>query len=103
MYSVEELQRIVNDEIKNRAEVLGELNPKNLYSPVEYSLKIGGKRLRPVLLLLSYNLFSDSIKEALPAAVAIEVFHNFTLLHDDIMDNAEVRRNQPTVQARGSL
>ncbi len=97
MYSVEELQRIVNDEIKNRSEVFGELNPKNLYSPVEYSLKIGGKRLRPVLLLLSYNLFSDSIKEALPAAVAIEVFHNFTLLHDDIMDNAEVRRNQLTV------
>lgn len=100
MYSVEELQKIVNAEIKIRSAELGELNPKDLYSPVEYSLKIGGKRLRPVLLLLSYNLFSDSIKEALPAAVAIEVFHNFTLLHDDIMDNAEVRRNQPTVHKK---
>jgi geranylgeranyl diphosphate synthase, type II len=100
MYSVEELQGIVNDEIKNRSEGLKELNPENLYSPVEYSLEIGGKRLRPVLLLLSYNLFYNDIKNALPSAIAIEVFHNFTLLHDDIMDNAEVRRNQPTVHKK---
>ena len=97
MYSVEELQGIINVEIKNRSEGLKELNPANLYSPVEYSLEIGGKRLRPILLLLSYNLFSEDIRNALPSAIAIEVFHNFTLLHDDIMDNAEVRRNQPTV------
>ncbi len=97
MYSVKELQKIVNDEIKNRSEELKKLNPSKLYSPVNYSLEIGGKRLRPVLLLLSYNLFSDDIKAALPAAIAIEVFHNFTLLHDDIMDKADVRRNQPTV------
>ncbi len=100
MYSVEELQKIINTEIKNRSEKLKELKPANLYSPVNYSLEIGGKRLRPVLLLLSYNLFSDNIKNALPAAVAIEVFHNFTLLHDDIMDKAEVRRNQPTVHKK---
>ncbi len=97
MYSVKELQIIVNDEIKNRSEELKKLNPSKLYSPVNYSLEIGGKRLRPVLLLLSYNLFSDNIKNALPTAIAIEVFHNFTLLHDDIMDKADVRRNQPTV------
>jgi geranylgeranyl diphosphate synthase type II len=63
---------------------------------------MGGKRLRPVLLLLSYNIFSDEVKEAIPAAVAIEVFHNFTLLHDDIMDKAQVRRNRPTVHVKFS-
>jgi len=97
MYSVKELQKIVNDEIKNRSEELKKLNPSKLYSPVNYSLDIGGKRLRPVLLLISYNLFSDDIEAVFPAAIAIEVFHNFTLLHDDIMDKADVRRNQPTV------
>lgn len=97
MYSVKELQKIVNDEIKNRSEELKELKPAKLYTPVNYSLEIGGKRLRPVLLLLSYNIFSNDVKAALPAAIAIEVFHNFTLLHDDIMDKADVRRNQPTV------
>ena len=100
MYSVEELQNIINAEIRNRSEKLKELKPANLYTPVNYSLEIGGKRLRPALLLLSYNLFSDEIKNALPAAVAIEVFHNFTLLHDDIMDKADVRRNQPTVHKK---
>lgn len=97
MYSVEELQELINKEIVTRSEALKQLHPANLYSPVNYSLEIGGKRLRPVLLLLSYNLFSDEIKKALPSAIAIEVFHNFTLLHDDIMDKADVRRNQPTV------
>ncbi len=100
MYSVKELQEIIIAEIENRSGKLKKLEPSNLYSPVNYSLEIGGKRLRPVLLLLSYNLFSDDVKAALPAAVAIEVFHNFTLLHDDIMDKAEVRRNQPTVHKK---
>ncbi|MFW6310138.1 MAG: polyprenyl synthetase family protein, partial [Prolixibacteraceae bacterium] len=66
------------------------------------SLEMGGKRLRPVMLLLAYNLFSDEIDNALPAAVAIEVFHNFTLLHDDIMDGAKFRRNRPTVHMQFS-
>jgi geranylgeranyl diphosphate synthase type II len=78
------------------------MTPPNLYNPVDYSLEMGGKRLRPVLLLLSYNIFSDEVKEAIPAAVAIEVFHNFTLLHDDIMDKAQVRRNRPTVHVKFS-
>jgi len=78
------------------------MTPPNLYNPVDYSLEMGGKRLRPVLLLLSYNIFSDSVIEAIPAAVAIEVFHNFTLLHDDIMDKAQVRRNRPTVHIKFS-
>ncbi len=102
MYSVAELQKIINTEIEKRSEDLKKLNPANLYSPVEYSLEMGGKRLRPVLLLLSYNMFSDALQNAIPAALAIEIFHNFTLLHDDIMDKAEVRRNRPTVHKKFS-
>ncbi len=63
---------------------------------------MGGKRLRPVLLLMAYNLFSDEIEKALPAALALEIFHNFTLLHDDIMDKAHMRRNKPTVHQKFS-
>ena len=74
MYSVEALQKIITIEIENRSDELKSLNPVDLYRPVEYALNIGGKRLRPVLLLLSYNLFSDDIKAALPTAVAIEKF-----------------------------
>ncbi len=74
--------------------------PERLYAPIGYSLSGGGKRLRPMLLLLSYGLFADEIGEALPAAAAVEVFHNFTLLHDDIMDRAATRRGKPSVQAK---
>lgn len=102
MYSITELQNIINAEIEIRAKDLNQLNPVDLYKPVDYSLEMGGKRLRPVLVLLAYNISSDVVKEALPAAIAIEVFHNFTLLHDDIMDNAEVRRNRPTVHKKFS-
>lgn len=100
MYSVEELQNIINKEIQNRSEELKNRNPYDLYAPVNYSLGIGGKRLRPILVLLSNNLFTIDIKNAIPAAIATEVFHNFTLLHDDIMDKADVRRNQPTVHKK---
>ena len=74
--------------------------PELLYAPIGYSLAGGGKRLRPMLLTLSCGIFSDDVKQALPAAAAVEVFHNFTLLHDDIMDNAPVRRGKPSVFAR---
>ena len=100
MYSFDKLVDIVNAEIQNRSKELKERNPLNLFAPVNYSLGIGGKRLRPVLVLLSNNLFTEDIKNALPAAIAIEVFHNFTLLHDDIMDKADVRRNKPTVHKK---
>ena len=102
MYSIAELQQIINSELQHRSEELKKLNPVNLYNPVDYSLEMGGKRLRPILLLLGYNMFADSVQEAVPAAIAIEVFHNFTLLHDDIMDKAEVRRNRPTVHKKFS-
>lgn len=74
--------------------------PELLYTPISYSMQGGGKRLRPVLLLLTYSLFADDYQRALPAAAAIEVFHNFTLLHDDIMDNALLRRGKPSVYAK---
>ena len=74
--------------------------PERLYAPIGYSLSGGGKRLRPMLVMLSCGIFSDDIQQALPAAAAIEMFHNFTLLHDDIMDNAAVRRGKPSVFAR---
>ena len=74
--------------------------PELLYAPIGYSLAGGGKRLRPMLLMLAYGIFSDDVQQALPAAAAVEVFHNFTLLHDDIMDNASVRRGKPSVYAK---
>jgi geranylgeranyl diphosphate synthase type II len=74
--------------------------PNQLYEPCEYILSLGGKRLRPALLLLGYEIFADDIEAALPAAWAIELFHNFSLVHDDIMDAAPLRRGQPTVHTR---
>jgi geranylgeranyl diphosphate synthase type II len=71
--------------------------PSGLYKPVDYILSLGGKRLRPSLALLSAQLFSEKPKVAIPAALALEIFHNFTLLHDDIMDKADVRRGKATV------
>lgn len=74
--------------------------PYGLYEPIAYTLASGGKRLRPQLVLLGTELFGGKATEALPAALAIEVFHNFTLLHDDLMDKAPVRRGKPTVYMR---
>lgn len=74
--------------------------PKNLYEPVNYILQLGGKRIRPLLVLMSVNAFGKTYTEGLHAALAIEVFHNFTLLHDDIMDAAPVRRGKPTVHQK---
>src|SRR5690554_1966468 len=100
MYTIDELQKILNAELQKRSSELDTQKPAGLYSPIRYSLDAGGKRLRPVLLLMAYNLFHEDIESALPAALAIEVFHNFTLLHDDIMDKSEVRRNSPTVHVK---
>ena len=74
--------------------------PQRLYAPIRYSLAEGGKRMRPVLAMLAYNIYADDIQTVLPAATAVEIFHNFTLLHDDIMDNAAMRRGRPSVFAR---
>ncbi len=82
---------------------LRELPDDNLYTPVVYSLRSGGKRLRPVLLLVSATGYGAAVEEALPAALAIEIFHNFTLLHDDVMDNARIRRGKPSVYHKWNL
>lgn len=74
--------------------------PKELYEPVNYILSLGGKRLRPLLALMGCELFDTNITKALPIATTVEIFHNFTLLHDDIMDAAPLRRGKPTVHAR---
>ena len=74
--------------------------PYGLYEPIEYTLSTGGKRLRPQLALLGSRLFGGKDEDVLPAALALEVFHNFTLLHDDVMDKAAVRRGRPTVHVR---
>ena len=73
-----------------------ERHPQELYDPINYILENGGKRMRPVLLLAAAASFADNWKKALPAALGIEIFHNFTLLHDDIMDEADLRRGRPT-------
>ena len=74
--------------------------PQRLYAPIKYGLEEGGKRIRPTLLMLSYNLYAEDVERALMPAMAVEIFHNFTLLHDDIMDNASMRRGRPSVPAK---
>jgi geranylgeranyl diphosphate synthase type II len=97
MYSIEELLKKVNEEIDGTYNLR---EPKNLYEPISYALSVGGKRIRPALCLMACNVFNDNIQAALKPAVGLETFHNFTLLHDDIMDHADVRRNQPTVHKK---
>ena len=74
--------------------------PQRLYAPIKYGLEVGGKRIRPTLLMLAYNLYAEDIERAVMPAMAVEIFHNFTLLHDDIMDNAAVRRGRSSVPAK---
>ena len=77
--------------------------PKNLYEPIDYILQLSGKRIRPVLTLMAADIISGNYEQALPAALAVEVFHNFTLVHDDIMDDAPLRRGQLTVHEKWDL
>ncbi|MEJ6736412.1 MAG: polyprenyl synthetase family protein [Flavobacteriales bacterium] len=85
---------LINESLKKRA---NKKTPINLYEPIAYTLNLGGKRIRPALLMLANNLFDGKDETAIDAALAIEVFHNFTLLHDDIMDEAPLRRGHPSV------
>ena len=71
--------------------------PDNLYAPIRYELSLGGKRIRPVLMLMACELFGTDYHRAISPAIGLEMFHNFTLLHDDVMDNADVRRGKPAV------
>jgi geranylgeranyl diphosphate synthase type II len=97
MYTREELKDIVNRAILN---ISFEDGADRLYEPVKYILSTGGKRIRPVMSLMACNLFSDSIDSAIKPAVGLEVFHNFTLVHDDIMDRSSLRRGSETVHRK---
>ena len=89
--------RVVNQGLESLAY---DRKPASLYEPIRYVLSLGGKRIRPVLMLLSYNLFKEHPEEILMPALGLETYHNYTLLHDDLMDNADVRRGQPTVHKK---
>lgn len=89
-----ELKDLVSEYFKN---INWDIEPENLYSPIDYALQSGGKRLRPVLVLMATKLFGGDVEKAIKPAVAMEIFHNFTLLHDDVMDKADIRRGRPTI------
>lgn len=95
--TIEQASTIVENAIR---ELHLKQTPVGLYDPVRYLLASGGKRLRPSLVLLSADMFGGNPLDAVHAALSIEIFHNFTLVHDDIMDNALIRRNNPTINAR---
>jgi len=97
MKSIEELQQLITKKVDGFCRKNGE---GSIFQPVNYIMQLGGKRMRPVLCLMSANLFTDDIDDAVYPALAIEVFHNFTLMHDDIMDNAPLRRGKPTVHEK---
>ncbi len=94
MYPFQYFQEIIKNKVDN---LVFNNNPKELYDPIKYSLSTGGKRLRPALTLMACDMFSGNIEQAINPAIAYEIFHNFTLIHDDIMDNSYVRRNKLTV------
>lgn len=97
MYTEENLLKKVNEYI---AGMQYAEQPEGLYSPITYTMALGGKRIRPVLMLMGYNLYKDDVDSILPNAVGLETYHNFTLLHDDLMDKADVRRGKATVHKK---
>jgi geranylgeranyl diphosphate synthase type II len=97
MHAIHEYREYFIEALDN---AINEKEPKNLYQPVKYILSLGGKRMRPVLTLLSAEIFGADYRKALPAAIAVEVFHNFSLVHDDIMDDAPLRRGNETVHEK---
>ncbi len=97
MKSFDEIIQIVTSEIE---QINWSKEPRGLYEPIGYVLSLGGKRIRPALALMACNLFSEDIQPAVNSAIGLEIFHNFTLLHDDIMDRADVRRGMPTVHKK---
>lgn len=97
MYNAKELLEKVNQWLV-KCDVVK--TPEGLYAPISYVLSLGGKRIRPVLLLMAYNLYKDDVEKAMLPALGLETYHNFTLLHDDLMDCADVRRGKPTVHRK---
>ncbi len=97
MKTYKEIYALIEQEIAN---IVYAQQPEELYKPIEYIMSLGGKRLRPLLTLMACDMFGGQSQKAIKAALAIEMFHNFTLVHDDIMDNADIRRGQPTVHIK---
>jgi geranylgeranyl diphosphate synthase, type II len=97
---IKEYQQWIEQEIKKQK--YGK-EPESLYEPIRYLMNLGGKRLRPMLALLSYSLFKNDVKKIVHYAVAVEAFHNFTLMHDDIMDKAPLRRGKATVHKKWNV
>ena len=97
MYKSEELLKKVNAALDGLAY---DRKPFTLYEPIKYVLSLGGKRVRPVLMLLAYNLYKDNPESIMTQAIGLETYHNFTLLHDDLMDNADMRRGHETVHKK---
>lgn len=100
MHNPRELQKIIDQAISKLAYPA---QPANLYEPIKYIMSLGGKRIRPVMVLMATELFTDEVSKALDVALAIETFHNFTLVHDDIMDNAPLRRGKQTVHEKWGI
>src|SRR5665213_1505749 len=97
MKKLEDLQELISEAVEK---LTFPAYPAELYEPITYILSLGGKRMRPALLLMACDLFGGDVDAAVPPALAIEVFHNFTLMHDDIMDNAPLRRGRTTVHEK---
>ena len=97
MQTPEELRLLVNNYFK---QLPYERQPQSLYDPIRYVLSLGGKRLRPVLMLMAYNMYREHPETIIEQAIGLETYHNYTLLHDDLMDNAPIRRGQPTVHLK---
>ena len=97
MYAITELTQKINTAVEN---IQYHTEPKNLYDPIRYILSIGGKRVRPLLMLMGYNLYKEDVEIIMNNALALETYHNFTLLHDDLMDKSDVRRGHPTVHKK---
>lgn len=100
MHSISEYQSFISSHLLT---ISTEREPRNLYEPIAYILSLGGKRMRPVLTLMTAEIFNADYKKALAAATAVEVFHNFSLIHDDIMDDAPLRRGNETVHEKWDL
>ncbi len=103
MYEMNLIENYKEDFIAYLNKKIQVKEPVNLYEPIHYILQLGGKRLRPVLTLMTCELFNGKVEDAFDAALAIEVFHNFTLIHDDIMDSAPIRRGKTTVHKKWNL
>lgn len=97
MLTDKQIQEIVKQGI---ADMPFDRKPEELYAPIRYVLSLGGKRMRPALMLMAYNLYKEDPRDILPVAIGLETYHNYTLLHDDLMDHASVRRGHPTVHVK---